>query len=65
MDEVIPEERAPRDFRAKFPDDVLQGWCFLILIIARKPVHHFCCKQDNNDLCLNFRKFGWPAVVRC
>lgn len=24
MDEVIPEERAPRDFRAKFPDDVLQ-----------------------------------------
>lgn len=24
MDEVIPDERAPRDFRAKFPDDVLQ-----------------------------------------
>lgn len=24
MDEVIPEDRAPRDFRAKFPDDVLQ-----------------------------------------
>ncbi|ODM98278.1 Lateral signaling target protein 2, partial [Orchesella cincta] len=24
MEEVIPSERAPRDFRAKFPDDVLQ-----------------------------------------
>lgn len=24
MDEVIPDERAARDFRAKFPDDVLQ-----------------------------------------
>lgn len=24
MDEMIPDERAPRDFRAKFPDDVLQ-----------------------------------------
>ena len=24
MDEIIPEDRAPRDFRAKFPDDVLQ-----------------------------------------
>ncbi len=24
MDEVIVEDRAPRDFRAKFPDDVLQ-----------------------------------------
>ena len=24
MDEVIPRERACRDFRSKFPDDVLQ-----------------------------------------
>lgn len=24
MDEVIPSERAPRDFRVKFPDDVMQ-----------------------------------------
>ena len=24
LDEVVGEDRAPRDFRAKFPDDVLQ-----------------------------------------
>ena len=24
MDQVIPDERAPRDFRVKFPDDVMQ-----------------------------------------
>lgn len=24
MDEVIPNERASRDFRVKFPDDVMQ-----------------------------------------
>ena len=24
LDEVVGDERAPRDFRAKFPDDVLQ-----------------------------------------
>ena len=24
MDEVIPSERAARDFRVKFPDDVMQ-----------------------------------------
>ena len=24
MDELLPEERASRDFRVKFPDDVMQ-----------------------------------------
>ena len=54
MDEVIPMERACRDFRSKFPDDVLQEnlagqlWfgaeVFLFILIKSFAITKLVCK---------------------
>ena len=62
MDEVIPRERACRDFRSKFPDDVLQeNLAGQLWFGAEVQFITFIFNYSSN----NFQKFFYIAVLSC
>lgn len=67
MDEAIPDSRADRDFRAKFPDDVLQeNMSGLLWFGAEVCKANTLSLLDSSVKCLNLCKIClWSLTVSC